>query len=57
MRPSLADLLRDVGERWSIEAHSLAISALRLAGCTNATEAIRWSSRSMDWPFAILRLT
>jgi len=36
---------------------NLAISALRLAGRTDITEATRWASRSMDRPFTILGLT
>jgi hypothetical protein len=36
---------------------NLAISALRLAGRTDTTEATRWASRSMDRPFTILHLT
>jgi hypothetical protein len=36
---------------------NLAISALRLAGRPNVTEATRWASRSMDRPFTILGLT
>lgn len=36
---------------------NLAISALRLAGRTDITEATRWAGRSMDRPFAILCLT
>jgi hypothetical protein len=35
---------------------NLAISALRLAGRDDITEATRWASRSMDQPFTILRL-
>jgi len=35
---------------------NLAISALRLAGRTDITEATRWASRAMDRPFAILGL-
>jgi predicted transposase YbfD/YdcC len=36
---------------------NLAISALRLAGRTDTTEATRWASRSMDRPVTILHLT
>jgi hypothetical protein len=36
---------------------NLAISALRLSGRTDITEATRWASWSMDRPFTILGLT
>jgi hypothetical protein len=36
---------------------NLAISALRLAGGTDITEATRWAARRMDRPFTILGLT
>jgi head-tail adaptor len=36
---------------------NLAISALRLAGRADITEATRWASRSIDRPFTILGLT
>jgi hypothetical protein len=36
---------------------NLAISALRLAGRADVTEATRWATRSMDRPFTTLRLT
>jgi predicted transposase YbfD/YdcC len=45
------------GPRIMASMRNLAISALRLAGRTDITEATRWASRSMDRPFAILRLT
>jgi hypothetical protein len=45
------------GPRIMAALRNLAISALRLAGRTDITEATRWASRSMDRPFAILRLT
>jgi predicted transposase YbfD/YdcC len=46
-----------LGTRIMAAMHNLAISALRLAGRTDITEATRWASRSMDRPFTILRLT
>jgi predicted transposase YbfD/YdcC len=45
------------GPRIMAAMRNLAISALRQAGRTDITEATRWASRSMDRPFAILRLT
>jgi predicted transposase YbfD/YdcC len=45
------------GPRVMASLRNLAISALRLAGRTDVTEATRWASRSMDRPFAILGLT
>jgi predicted transposase YbfD/YdcC len=45
------------GPRIMAALRNLAISALRLAGRTDVTEATRWASRSMDRPFAILGLT
>ena len=36
---------------------NLAISALRLAGRTDITEATRWAARRIDRPFTILGLT
>jgi predicted transposase YbfD/YdcC len=45
------------GPRIMAALRNLAICALRLAGRTDVTEATRWASRSMDRPFAILRLT
>jgi len=45
------------GPRIMAAMRNLAISALRLAGRTDITEATRWASRSMDRPFATLRLT
>jgi hypothetical protein len=45
------------GPRIMAAMRNLAISALRLAGRTDITEATRWASRSMDRPFAVLRLT
>jgi predicted transposase YbfD/YdcC len=44
------------GPRIMASLRNLAISALRLAGRTDITEATRWASRSMDRPFAILGL-
>ena len=45
------------GPRIMAAMRNLAISALRLAGRTDITEATRWASRSMDRPFTILGLT
>jgi len=45
------------GPRIMAAMRNLAIGALRLAGCTDITEATRWASRSMDRPFTILGLT
>jgi predicted transposase YbfD/YdcC len=45
------------GPRILAALRNLAISALRLAGRPDITEATRWASRSMDRPFTILRLT
>src|SRR5215813_1983316 len=45
------------GPRVMASLRNLAISALRLAGRTDTTEATRWASRSMDRPFTILRIT
>jgi predicted transposase YbfD/YdcC len=45
------------GPRIMAALRNLAISALRLAGRTDITEATRWASRSMDRPFTILGLT
>lgn len=44
------------GPRIMASLRNLAISALRLAGRTDTTEATRWASRSMDRPFTILHL-
>jgi hypothetical protein len=44
------------GPRIMASMRNLAISALRLAGRPDITEATRWASRSMDRPFTILRL-
>lgn len=44
------------GPRIMAALRNLAISALRLAGRADITEATRWASRSMDRPFAILGL-
>jgi predicted transposase YbfD/YdcC len=44
------------GPRIMAALRNLAISALRLAGRTDTTEATRWASRSMERPFAILGL-
>jgi predicted transposase YbfD/YdcC len=45
------------GPRMMASMRNLALSALRLAGRTDTTEATRWASRSMDRPFTILGLT
>lgn len=45
------------GPRIMAALRNLAISALRLAGRSDITEATRWASRSMERPFAILGLT
>jgi predicted transposase YbfD/YdcC len=45
------------GPRIMAALRNLAISALRLAGRTDITEATRWAARRMDQPFTILRLT
>src|SRR5215468_9628916 len=45
------------GPRIMAAMRNLAISALRLAGRADITEATRWASRSMDRPFTILGLT
>ena len=45
------------GPRVMASLRNLAISALRLAGRTDTTEATRWASRPMDRPFTILHLT
>jgi predicted transposase YbfD/YdcC len=45
------------GPRIMATLRNLAISALRLAGRPDVTEATRWASRSMDRPFTILGLT
>jgi predicted transposase YbfD/YdcC len=45
------------GPRIMAALRNLAISALRLAGRPDITEATRWASRSMDRPFTILGLT
>jgi predicted transposase YbfD/YdcC len=44
------------GPRIMAAMRNLAISALRLAGRADITEATRWASRSMDRPFTILGL-
>ena len=45
------------GPRIMATLRNLAISALRLAGRTDITEATRWATRRMDRPFTILGLT
>jgi predicted transposase YbfD/YdcC len=45
------------GPRIMAALRNLAISALRLAGRTDITEATRWAARRMDRPFTILGLT
>jgi predicted transposase YbfD/YdcC len=45
------------GPRAMAALRNLAIGALHHAGRHDTTEATRWASRSMDRPFAILRLT
>jgi predicted transposase YbfD/YdcC len=45
------------GPRTMATLRNLAISALRLAGRTDITEATRWAARRMDRPFTILGLT
>jgi hypothetical protein len=45
------------GPRIMAAMRNLAISALRLAGRTDITEATRWASRSTNRPFTILSLT
>jgi predicted transposase YbfD/YdcC len=45
------------GPRIMATLRNLAISALRLAGRTDITEATRWASRYMTRPFTILGLT
>jgi len=44
------------GPRIMAAMRHLTVSALRLAGHTDITEATRWASRSMDQPFTILGL-
>lgn len=45
------------GPRIMAALRNLAISALRLAGRTDITEATRWAARRIDRPFTILGLT
>jgi predicted transposase YbfD/YdcC len=45
------------GPRIMAALRNLAISALRLAGRTDITEATRWAARNMTRPFTILKLT
>ena len=45
------------GPRIMAALRNLAISALRLAGRTDITEATRWAGRRMERPFTILGLT
>jgi predicted transposase YbfD/YdcC len=45
------------GPRIMATLRNLAISALRLAGRTDITEATRWANRYMTRPFTILKLT
>jgi hypothetical protein len=45
------------GTRAMATLRNLAVGALHLAGCYDTTEATRWASRNIDWPFTILGLT